>query len=338
MEVEAARLWLRAKSEPPPRHETGAAVAFTVGNLGPVSAVIPQKHPEAQLIVCADDDAGTPGNPGRFKARDAARAVDALLAVPLFGADRPADATDFNDLNQTRGIESVRDSISAATVVGGDDAGSGSAGVVPSGFTEWPEPEPLTEPLEALAYPVEALPRLLRDAVTEAQAFVQAPMALVACSALSGRLRFMHRAGRVTDHDFGRHFLAPHGFPVAQAGAEDRVTGGLALPGIGHRQKIKGNGADELVIAAYVGHALGSERKGGKGRARNERHRRPHESPCCGHCIEQQARQRFYRMRKRFKWLGQRLRLRSLRLREHLRVDGSTSFVPRGRFTFGAEP
>ena len=26
MEVEAARLWLRAKSEPPPRHETGAAV------------------------------------------------------------------------------------------------------------------------------------------------------------------------------------------------------------------------------------------------------------------------------------------------------------------------
>ena len=114
--------------------------------------MIREKHPEAQLIVCADDDAGTPGNPGRFQGARCRPRSHGLLALPLFGADRPTDATDFNDLNQTRGIESVRDSISAATVVGGGDAGSGSAGVVPSGFTEWPEPEPLTEPLEALPY------------------------------------------------------------------------------------------------------------------------------------------------------------------------------------------
>jgi putative DNA primase/helicase len=50
---------------------------------------------------------------------------------------------------------------------------------------EWPEPEPLTEPLDAQPYPDEALPRILRDAVRQAQAFVQAPMALVACSAIS---------------------------------------------------------------------------------------------------------------------------------------------------------
>jgi len=40
------------------------AVANNAGNLGPVSAVIREKHPEEQLIVRADDDAGTPGNPG----------------------------------------------------------------------------------------------------------------------------------------------------------------------------------------------------------------------------------------------------------------------------------
>jgi len=45
----------------------------------------------------------------------------------------------------------------------------------------------------------------------------------------SGLLRFMHCNGRVTRHDLGRHFLASPGFPVAQAGAEDRVAG-AALP------------------------------------------------------------------------------------------------------------
>ena len=34
-------------------------------------------------------------------------------------------------------------------------------------------------------YPVIALPPVLRDAVTEAQSFVQSPAALVACSALA---------------------------------------------------------------------------------------------------------------------------------------------------------
>lgn len=51
--------------------------------------------------------------------------------------------------------------------------------------SEWPEPDPLTEQFLARPYPAEVLPPLVRDAVTEAQAFVQAPIALVACSALS---------------------------------------------------------------------------------------------------------------------------------------------------------
>jgi putative DNA primase/helicase len=55
----------------------------------------------------------------------------------------------------------------------------------PVAGTGWPEPEHLSEPLDPLPYPVDDLPLLLRNAVVEVQEFVQAPMALVACSALS---------------------------------------------------------------------------------------------------------------------------------------------------------
>ena len=51
--------------------------------------------------------------------------------------------------------------------------------------TDWPEPEPLGEPLEPAPYPDDALPGILGEAVRQAQAFVQAPMALVASSALA---------------------------------------------------------------------------------------------------------------------------------------------------------
>ena len=50
---------------------------------------------------------------------------------------------------------------------------------------DWREPEPLCEPIEGLAYPEGFLPPILREAVREAQSFVQAPMALVSASALS---------------------------------------------------------------------------------------------------------------------------------------------------------
>ena len=43
------------------------------------------RYPEIRLIVCADDDAATEGNPGMAKARAAAAAVGAVIAVPDFG-------------------------------------------------------------------------------------------------------------------------------------------------------------------------------------------------------------------------------------------------------------
>ncbi|WP_054689627.1 YfjI family protein [Desulfosarcina cetonica] len=50
---------------------------------------------------------------------------------------------------------------------------------------DWPDPEPLTSTIDPQTYPVDALPGLIREAVEEVQLFVQAPLTLVASSALS---------------------------------------------------------------------------------------------------------------------------------------------------------
>lgn len=59
-------------------------------------------------------------------------------------------------------------------------AGPAVAGVA----TDWPAPQPLTAKIDRKPYPLNALPDRIREAVTEVQAFVQAPLALVAGSAL----------------------------------------------------------------------------------------------------------------------------------------------------------
>ena len=99
-------------------HEaTGHAVvvAFNAGNLEPVARAIRQKYPKARLTICADDDNATPGNPGLSKARAAAAAVGAAIAVPDFGPDRPDAMTDFNDLHRLHGLDAVREQIARAS-------------------------------------------------------------------------------------------------------------------------------------------------------------------------------------------------------------------------------
>lgn len=61
------------------------AVAFNAGNLGPVAKAMREKFPDLPLILCADDDSRTEGNPGLTKASEAARLVGGLLAIPDFG-------------------------------------------------------------------------------------------------------------------------------------------------------------------------------------------------------------------------------------------------------------
>ncbi|MCB2007561.1 MAG: hypothetical protein KDH93_21290 [Rhodoferax sp.] len=68
------------------RQATGNAVAvcFSCGNLLPVALALRQKYPRLRLVVCADDDRATPGNPGLTHALAAAQAVGGYLAVPQF--------------------------------------------------------------------------------------------------------------------------------------------------------------------------------------------------------------------------------------------------------------
>jgi putative DNA primase/helicase len=59
-------------------------VAFDAHNLVGVAKAIRAKHPEAKIILCADDDGPANGNPGLSAATRAAHAVRGLLAVPRF--------------------------------------------------------------------------------------------------------------------------------------------------------------------------------------------------------------------------------------------------------------
>ncbi len=83
------------------------AVAFNAGNLKPVALALREMRPEAALIICADDDHATEGNPGITKATEAAQAVGGFLAVPSFPEGRGAKDTDFNDLARLAGPGSV---------------------------------------------------------------------------------------------------------------------------------------------------------------------------------------------------------------------------------------
>lgn len=60
------------------------AVAFNAGNLEPVARAIRAKFPKLHIVICADDDAATPGNPGLTKATEAARAVRGFVVAPDF--------------------------------------------------------------------------------------------------------------------------------------------------------------------------------------------------------------------------------------------------------------
>jgi putative DNA primase/helicase len=89
------------------------AIAFDKGNLAPVAAAIWGKYPDLELVIAADNDAWTDGNPGVSAATIAAKAVNARLAIPTF-TDSSSKPTDFNDLHKLEGLDSVRAQIEGA--------------------------------------------------------------------------------------------------------------------------------------------------------------------------------------------------------------------------------
>ena len=133
------------------------AVAFSAGNLMAVAQAMRAKFPDLLLILCADDDYLTAGNPGLTKATEAARAVGSVVAVPDFGPDRPEKATDFNDMAQLCGLEAVGRAI--ANAASNENGVSGVSGVQPSNDAASTEtPAGIQEVSEVSESPVSLIP------------------------------------------------------------------------------------------------------------------------------------------------------------------------------------
>lgn len=84
-------------------------VAFDAPNLIAVAKIIREKFPTATIIIAADNDRWTLKpieNPGVTRAREAADAIDGLLAIPEF-EDLSEKPTDFNDLHLLEGPAAV---------------------------------------------------------------------------------------------------------------------------------------------------------------------------------------------------------------------------------------
>ena len=161
------------------REATGCAVAvaFNAGNLLSVAVALRLKSPHLRLIICGDDDTRTPGNPGLTKARKAALAVGALLAVPDFDGNRPDSATDFNDLFRTAGPEAVRASLELALTV---ESASDEDGDV------WPTPKPIIAELKSVpTFDAETLlPDALRSWIMDEAERMPCPPEFIAAAAL----------------------------------------------------------------------------------------------------------------------------------------------------------
>ena len=147
------------------------AVAFNAGNLEAVALNLRGQYRDITLILAADDDYSKPVNLGFTKAQEAAVKVGGLFAIPTFSNDRQPQWTDFNDLHVQEGLAAVQRCFLMVALI--DPA------------KVWPAPIDILPYLSSEPYPVDSLPPTIRAAVLEVQAFVQSPVALVACAALA---------------------------------------------------------------------------------------------------------------------------------------------------------
>ena len=74
--------------------------AIDCGNLKTVATAARNRWPDADIVVCGDDDRQTANNPGATTARAAAIAAGASYALPEWPDKAPLNLSDFNDLHQ----------------------------------------------------------------------------------------------------------------------------------------------------------------------------------------------------------------------------------------------
>jgi len=163
---------------------TTALVAFTAGNLESVARMARKRYPDREIIITGANDMQTEiktgKNPGKEAMEAAARAVSGKVALPHFKGE---EGTDFNDLHQMEGLEAVKKALDEAKEPPADSKLANLAGGQPQ---SWPESLPVFGArLNNDPYPLEALPPVIQEAVEEVTDFVQAPVEMVAISALT---------------------------------------------------------------------------------------------------------------------------------------------------------
>ena len=88
-------------------------VAFDCGNLAKVAKAAKEMFPGSRIVIGADNDQFTDGNPGVTKGRAAAALVFGEIVYPKFSESDMIDnkPTDFNDLHCLQGLDAVKDQI-----------------------------------------------------------------------------------------------------------------------------------------------------------------------------------------------------------------------------------
>lgn len=95
--------------------------AMNAGNIPAVVAAHRKMQPSRNILIAADDDQFTDGNPGKTKAEIAAKAANATAILPVFSDEVMADKpTDFNDLHRLAGISEVKRQMVEGARMGGD--------------------------------------------------------------------------------------------------------------------------------------------------------------------------------------------------------------------------
>ncbi len=114
--------------------------AMDAGNLEPVAKTAKAKWPQANLIICADNDHKTPGNPGRTKGKKVADKLGGSCVWPT-----GIEGSDFNDMAAELGPGAVRaEIIQQGTIevltkedcIGVDDSLQIPAEAIPGGLIE----------------------------------------------------------------------------------------------------------------------------------------------------------------------------------------------------------
>jgi putative DNA primase/helicase len=170
------------------------AVAFDRTNLKPVAEAWREKLPGLRIIIAADNDQWTLGNPGVTDGQSAADTVGGSIIIPQF-KDLGEKPTDFNDLARLEGIDAVRSQLNGASAPSVSFVSSPPGTFQNSGDgLKWSEPLPLPSTMPAVEpFRESLLPDRLRPLVMDTAERMQCPpdfpgvAMMVSLGAVAGR-------------------------------------------------------------------------------------------------------------------------------------------------------